>query len=141
MTPEEAFGRYRDVLQSLNAETLDRLDDLIAPNICFKDPFHEVVGPEAMKAVFARLFSAAENIDFVIDDVACGEDYAYFRWTLDASLSNEPWHVTGVTRAQFDASGRVSDHVEYWDAASQLYERFPVMGSLLRYVRRRIAGP
>ena len=141
MTADEAFARYRDILQSLDAETLDGLDEAVTPGVRFKDPFHEVTGRDAMKAVFSRLFATAANIDFVVDDWACGGDSVYFRWTLDAELSGKPWRVTGVTRAQFDASGRVSDHVEYWDAASQLYERFPVMGSLLRYVRRRIAGP
>lgn len=141
MTSDEAFVRYRDILQSLDAETLDRLDDAVAPDVRFKDPFHEVTGPEAMKAVFSRLFATAANIDFVVDDWACRGDSTYFRWTLTAALSGKPWRVTGVTRVSFDAAGRVTDHVEYWDAASQLYERFPVIGSLLRYVRRRIAGP
>jgi len=92
-----------------------------------------------MKDVFAGLFKSAGNIVYEIDDWACGADSVYFRWTLIAELSGKPWSVTGVTQTYFDAEGRVTDHAEYWDAASQLYERFPVIGSLLRYVRRRIA--
>ena len=141
MTPEEVFLRYRDVLQSLSVETLDRLDAVVAPDVRFRDPFHDVSGADSMKGVFSALFESARNIVYDIDDWACGADSVYFRWTLKAELSGKPWSVTGVTQAHFDDAGRVSDHVEYWDAASQFYERFPVIGSLLRCIRRRIARP
>ncbi len=141
MTPQDAFDRYRDVLQSLRLDTLHLLDGVVASDVRFKDPLHEVTGAESMKDVFSRLFHTAENIVYVIDDWACAANGVYFRWTLTAQLSGKPWSVTGVTRATFDGSGQVTDHVEYWDAASQLYERFPLIGSLLRYARRRIAGP
>lgn len=140
MTIASAFARYRDVLQSLNADNLDLLDEVVSPDVRFRDPFHRETGANRMKAVFARLFETAVDIVFVIDDWACRSQTVYFRWTLTATLSERPWSVTGVTRATFDEAGRVTDHVEYWDAASQLYERFPVLGPVLRYVRRRIAG-
>ena len=140
MTVPDAFERYRDVLQSLNAENLELLDDVVTPDVRFSDPFHALTGADRMKAVFARIFETADDIVFVIDDWACGSETVYFRWTLTATLSDRPWSVTGVTRATFDEAGRVIDHVEYWDSASQLYERFPVIGPILRYARRRIAG-
>jgi hypothetical protein len=139
MTVADAFERYRDVLQSLTADNLHLLDDVVTPDVRFSDPFHTVTGADSMTSVFARLFETADDIVFVIDDWVCGSQAVYFRWTMTATLSDRPWSVTGVTRATFDEAGRVIDHVEYWDAASQLYERFPVIGPLLRYVRRRIA--
>ena len=141
MTTKQAFELYRAVLQSLREDTLDTLDSLVSPDIRFKDPLHETVGADRMKDVFAGLFRSAADINYVVDDYACSANAVYFRWTLTGQLSGNPWTVTGVTRAAFNEDGRVTDHVEYWDAASQLYERFPVIGSLLRFVRRRIACP
>ena len=37
--------------------------------------------------------------------------------------------------------GRVAEHVDYWDPAAQLYERVPVLGWLMRRIRRRLAVP
>ena len=139
MTIANAFERYRDVLQSLTADNLNLLYNVVAPDVRFSDPFHTITGADRMTSVFARLFETANDIVFVIDDWVCGSQAVYFRWTMTATLSDRPWSVTGVTRATFDEAGRVIDHVEYWDAASQLYERFPVIGPVLRYVRRRIA--
>jgi steroid delta-isomerase len=30
-------------------------------------------------------------------------------------------------------------HRDYWDAAGELYEQLPVIGSLMRWLKRRIA--
>lgn len=140
MTDEDAFRRYRGVLESLGADTLHTLDDVLAKDVRFKDPIHDVTGRDTMKDVFSRLFGSTDDLVFIIDDWACSKQSVYFRWTLTARLSGKPWSVTGVTQAAFDAAGQVTDHVEYWDAASQLYDRFPVIGPLLRFVRRRIAA-
>lgn len=140
MTPQAAFEKYHKVLESLTAETLDSLGDVLAPNVKFVDPFHETVGLEPMKKVFQRLFDSAENIEFKIDDSACSETGVYFHWRLTARLSGKPWEVTGVTQVKFNGDGQVIEHLEYWDAASQFYERFPIVGTLLRCLRRRVAG-
>jgi len=31
-------------------------------------------------------------------------------------------------------------HRDYWDAAEELYEHLPLVGSLLRWLKRRIAA-
>ena len=140
MTPEDAFLRYRQVLERLTAETMDSLTDVLSSDVRFRDSLHDVAGRDRMVAVFAHLFDVAENVDFEIDDHALSSNTAYFRWHLRAILSGNPWQVEGVTRVIIDDNGLVKEHVEYWDAASQLYERFPVLGSILRFVRRRVAG-
>jgi steroid delta-isomerase len=37
--------------------------------------------------------------------------------------------------------GRVVYHRDYWDAAGELYERIPLLGALMRGVRRRLRAP
>ena len=45
--------------------------------------------------------------------------------------------IVGATRLRFDAQGRVAEHRDYWDAAQELYEKLPLIGSVLRAIRRR----
>jgi hypothetical protein len=33
--------------------------------------------------------------------------------------------------------GRVQDHRDYWDAAEELYEKLPVVGGLMRWLKKR----
>jgi hypothetical protein len=37
----------------------------------------------------------------------------------------------------FDAQGLVTLHRDYWDAAEELYEKLPVVGALMRWLKRR----
>ncbi|WP_413888997.1 hypothetical protein [Candidatus Aalborgicola defluviihabitans] len=33
--------------------------------------------------------------------------------------------------------GRILDHRDYWDAAEELYEKLPLLGGLMRWLKRR----
>ena len=45
--------------------------------------------------------------------------------------------ILGASQLVFDAQGRVVLHRDYWDAAEELYEKLPVVGSLMRWLKRR----
>jgi steroid delta-isomerase len=42
---------------------------------------------------------------------------------------------------RFDDAGRVAWHRDYWDAAEELYAKLPVVGAVVRMLRRRGAAP
>ena len=44
--------------------------------------------------------------------------------------------IRGATHLRFAADGRVSFHRDYWDAAEELYEKLPLLGSLMRGLKR-----
>jgi len=140
MDIDEAFKNYKTFLTSLTVDEIKRLSNFVRDDVKFKDPFHDTIGCEAMMAIFQRLFSSVENIEFTVSDHAIQQQTIYFTWQLVGDLSAKPWVVEGVTRLKFDDSGKVAEHVEYWDAATQFYDRLPIIGALLRYLRRRIAG-
>jgi hypothetical protein len=37
---------------------------------------------------------------------------------------------------RFDAAGQVALHRDYWDAAEELYEKIPVLGIMMRALKR-----
>jgi hypothetical protein len=37
----------------------------------------------------------------------------------------------------FDAQGLITLHRDYWDAAEELYEKLPVLGGLMRWLKKR----
>jgi hypothetical protein len=45
--------------------------------------------------------------------------------------------IHGCTHFHFGADGRVTRHRDYWDAAEELYEKLPLVGALMRLLRRR----
>jgi hypothetical protein len=38
---------------------------------------------------------------------------------------------------RFAPDGRIAMHRDYWDAAEELYEKLPLLGGLMRWLKRR----
>jgi steroid delta-isomerase len=46
--------------------------------------------------------------------------------------------IRGVSHIRFNAEGKVNYHRDYWDAAEELYEKLPLVGGLMRFLKRRV---
>ena len=141
MTQDSAFDAYLAYLEDLTAEDISRLRHYVSPDVRFLDPFHDVTGVDEMEAIFSRLFSTGHSISFRVRERSSQGSFYFFRWLLTGTLSRKKLSIEGVTVLEMRADGKVASHCEYWDAATQVYEQFPVIGPLLRILRARIASP
>lgn len=140
MTPAQRLDRYIGFLENLTRAKLTRLGDFVTPDVRFADPFHDVTGREAMRAIFERMFEDVGDLRFRAHTRSASDEFGFFSWVLEGRLGNRPWRATGITEVAFCDDGAIRAHIDHWDAASQLYERFPLIGPLLRQLRRRIAA-
>lgn len=136
MTSVEAYRRY---LETLTPESLAQLDAFVAPDVRFADPFNDVTGAGAMRQVFEEMFASVQDIAFKVDDLAVSGPTALLSWRFDGTLCGRPFTLEGMSRIRFDADGRVREHVDHWDSATQFYMHLPIIGWLLKYVRGRMA--
>jgi len=138
----EGLRAYAGFFAAMTPETLDRLDALVCDDVHFRDPFNDVRGRTAMKAVFAAMYRDCTDIGFTIDGVVRQGDEAFLKWTFRFRPrrfgGRVPWLAVGVSEVHFAPDGRVSAHLDHWDAGSQLYARLPLLGPLVRFVRRRL---
>jgi steroid Delta-isomerase len=139
------LAQYADYFERMTPQTVGNLRTLAAPDIRFKDPFNDVHGVERMERCMQAMFADATDVRFeVIDRVVQGER-AYLRWRFFFKPKRlphgAPWQIDGMSELRFDADGRVTEHIDHWDAASQFYARLPVLGALLRWVQRRLRVP
>jgi hypothetical protein len=44
--------------------------------------------------------------------------------------------IRGGTHLRLAADGRILEHRDYWDAAEELYEKLPLLGALMRWLKR-----
>ena len=140
MTHEAAFDAYRNYLESLTARDISLLSDYVSPHVRFCDPFHDIRGAGEMAAIFSKLFSTVSDINYSVLESGGEGRFFFFRWILTGMLKQKKWAVEGVTLVEIGLDGKVSAHREYWDAASQVYEKFPIIGLLLRMLRARIGS-
>jgi hypothetical protein len=45
--------------------------------------------------------------------------------------------IRGGSHLKYATDGRIALHRDYWDAAEELYEKLPGLGSLMRWLKRR----
>lgn len=141
MVADHLCDRYLAALEGLRPERLDSLAPLVADDVRFADPFQDVRGWPAYRAVFAHMFAVVADLRFVVSDRAINAagTIAYARWRLEGRIGARPWVVDGVSEIHM-RDGRIATHIDHWDAARGFYEQMPVIGGLLRVIRRRIAS-
>ena len=68
---------------------------------------------------------------------------AFLTWDFNFRIKKYKPDVTQTIRGssplKFDEHNRVCYHRDYWDAAQELYEKLPLLGGLMRFLKRRIA--
>ena len=135
-----ATAAYVSALEGLTPETLPDWRTLCADNMRFRDPFNDVTGLDAAEGVFRKMFEDVSQIRFRVGDSAVSGQTAYLRWRFDFHARGRDWTLEGMSEITFNDQGLVERHVDHWDAASQFYETLPLLGSLMRLVKRRLSA-
>lgn len=136
----DAHEAYRTYLETLTPESLDQLEKYVTPDVRFRDPFNDVRGVDAMRRVLLHMFQNVGPVAFRVSWIAADRDACLMRWTFLGRLRGKDWTFEGMSSIRFTADGLVSEHVDYWDGATALYERLPVIGPILASIRRRLAA-
>lgn len=126
--------------ETLAPETIHRLSGIYHEDARFRDPFSDVHGHEAIAGVFRRMFDTTKDPSFHITSTQKEDETAWVSWTFDFRLRGKALSIDGVTRLDFGGDGRVIDHRDYWDA-TDLFEAFPLVGVILRLLKRKVAHP
>lgn len=106
----------------------------------FEDPFQKVTGIKAIQNIFVDMYTKLHAPRFVIDEFVCSGEVAYIKWQFFYAMNSkeETRSFTGVSRVTFSTKGKVLTHTDYWDAAQHVYEKIPILGSLMRVIKRKL---
>lgn len=110
---------------------------VFAPTAYFRDPFQEVEGVDAIIEIFRHMYVTLKNPRFEILDSFGDNERGVIRWRF----SYDGGDFKGLSHVLFDQEQRVISHIDYWDAASNVYEKIPMLGSVLRFIKRRLRAP
>jgi steroid Delta-isomerase len=129
------------LFEQLREADLPRLAEIYSADARFKDPFNEVQGVPAIQAIFVHMFQTLDAPRFVIHDVIVQGDQCFMAWDFVFCMRRfNPAEQTirGSSHLKLAPDGRISQHRDYWDAAEELYEKLPVLGALMRWLKRRV---
>ena len=131
--------------EGLDAAALDRIGEIYTERARFKDPFNDVCGTDAIAGIFRHMYATTLTPRFVVTAAAASPDgregfltwefhFRFRRYRPDTELT-----IRGATHLRLADDGRVCEHRDYWDAAEELYEKLPLIGTLMRGIKRRMA--
>ena len=105
----------------------------------FKDPFNEVRGHAAINTIFAHMFKKVDAPKFVVTRSLLQNNDAFLVWEFLFYFKGEKaalQKICGSSHLRFSPEHKVEYHRDYWDAAEELYEKIPLLGSVMRFIKR-----
>ncbi len=130
--------------EKLAPENIARFSEFYGENAYFKDPFNEVHGLAAIQRIFTHMYTQVAEPRFTITGQVADANGAVLVWELRYRVrfwgKGEGQIMRGVSHLTFDADGKVTYHRDYWDTAEELYMKLPVIGLLMRALKRMLAA-
>jgi len=136
-----AVDRIVEAFQTLTPAGVDALDAIYAPDARFKDPFNEVQGVAEIQRIFRHMYLTLDNPRFVVTGRIVQGTQCFLTWEFRFGFRRfkpgQAQCILGGSHLLLNDAGRITRHRDYWDAAEELYEKIPLVGSLMRWLKRR----
>ncbi len=126
--------------ETLSPADLPALRGVYAEDARFKDPFNAVQGRAEIAAIFGHMFKRLDAPRFEVINIVASGNEVFLTWDFhfrSRGTGAATMCIHGASHLRFNADGRVAEHRDYWDAAEELYEKLPLLGALMRWLKRR----
>ena len=141
MNARDTTARVATFFEQLTPDSVQQLPQFYAADARFKDPFNDVLGLPEIERIFRHMYVALDQPHFVVTHQLVDGDQAFLVWDFRfrfKRFDTTTWQtVRGGTHLQFNAQGLITLHRDYWDAAEELYEKLPVLGGLMRWLKKQ----
>ena len=127
------------IYQSLDKHNLALLKQIYSDDIVFIDAMHEVVGSNALTAYFEPLYANLDYCHFTILHIMIQDGEACIVWKMEYAHpklnSGKGISVDGVSHLTF--TDKIERHRDYLDLGQMLYEHLPLIGTVIKTVKKR----
>ncbi len=145
-SPDEAAAlqTFATFFSSFAANRVDQLlDKTYSADVYFNDTLKTLRGRSDLGHYLKESAEAVEDCRVTIEDTTRTSQGEYLiRWKMMIRFKKlrkgvDTWTV-GVSHLRFDAAGLVCYHQDYWNAADGIYEHVPVLGWMIRALKKRL---
>jgi hypothetical protein len=137
----QAAQHLASFFETLSPQSVSQLHTVYDAQATFKDPFNEVQGLPEIERIFRHMYVALDQPHFVITGQVVDGAQAFLTWEFRFRFkrfdTTTLQTVRGASHVVFNAQGLVTLHRDYWDAAEELYEKLPVVGGVMRWLKKR----
>ena len=137
----QAAQHLASFFETLSPQSVSQVHTVYDAQATFKDPFNEVQGLPEIERIFRHMYVALDQPHFVITGQIVDGAQAFLTWEFRFRFkrfdTTTLQAVRGASHVVFNAQGLVTLHRDYWDAAEELYEKLPVVGGVMRWLKKR----
>ena len=133
------IDNFISVYKNMNSNNIDSVRSLYSEDITFIDPFHEIHGLSSLINYFTNLYENVEDCRFDFSDIYAKDKSAMITWDMTfkhRNMSKYEIHVPGCTQMRFEKN--ISYHRDYFDAGKMVYENIPLVGSIIRHIKKKV---
>jgi hypothetical protein len=139
MSAATVAATFQEVFAVLDPSRPFPVERLYDPDVHFEDPFHRIEGRDALGRYFDKLSRNVLTCTFDFHTVLLGERDVMMTWTMHLTPRGRfarPLDLSGASHLVVGERCRV--HRDYFDAGELIYERVPVLGAVIRGIKRQV---
>lgn len=137
------IDRFVDYYAGLDRQTVMALAGLYDVHAVLVDPFGEHNGLLAIKRYFTHLLANVNTCRFAIDPPLRGAGQFAVTWNMHWShpriAGGEMRSLPGCSMVEFQGE-KIIRQRDYYDAGEMLYEHLPLLGWVVRGVKRKVCA-
>lgn len=139
-TTHPLINKVQHLYQAFSLIDVDKLGEIYHDNILFQDPFHQVKGLTALKLYFERLYTNVNTCRFEFHQQDVVNNKAFLTWTMHLEHPKlnrgRAIYVEGIS--ELCLQDRIVAHRDYFDGGQMLYEHLPLLGCVVRHIKKRL---
>lgn len=132
--------KFITTYSELGTKDFSVLSEIYATEVEFVDPLHRISGLDSLVRYFEHLYTNVASCQFAIEHVIESEQEAALYWTMTYQHKRlnggKAISVEGHSHLKAE-NGLVLYHRDYLDVGAMLYEHVPLLGNVIRTIKKR----
>ncbi|MGE9550684.1 nuclear transport factor 2 family protein [Erwinia amylovora] len=141
MTQQTTLTKLVAFYQTLDAHQLQQLAEIYHTDVCLADPVGEHHTLPVVENYFASLLKNMHYCRFEVSEAHLLDGAALLIWQMvyahPALQRGAGQRLAGSSYLQF-RDDKISFQRDYYDMGAMLYEKIPVLGSVIRQLKKRL---
>lgn len=140
---QRVIDKFVGFYTSLDAASLSVLPEIYHSNAVLIDPFGHHQGLKSIEGYFRHLLENIKHCRFDIDEPFYdGQRFAVswvMHWSHPRVAGGKALSLPGCSFGQVQHE-RIVQQRDYYDAGEMIYEHLPILGGVVRSVKRRVSA-
>ncbi len=115
--------------ESLSLHNLDQISSFYSDPCFFKDPFHQLHTRDELINLYRKMFEKFPDAKFIVTSQINDLNESVLIWDFHFNGNNK---IHGTSVLKFNAKGKITSHIDYWDTTEEIWIKIPIIGQMIK---------